>query len=131
MTTWGIVFGLVFVALMLSVSLQLCRGYYDARGIDVEQTWLRDHDQGSRLSLALRLAPRGGQLVHELVPPRGDVELYTVIVQLSATGEPARGGEPDALRHYVVELPRLRRVRVVDKRFARDEVLIVERSELP
>lgn len=130
MGIWGIVFGFVFLALVLSVALQLSRGYYDARYVDVERTTLHDEGDGSRLSLVLRFAPPGGQVAHEVRAPTGEETMYTVVVDLTAEGERAKARE-DQSRTLEIDLPRVERVRVLDRRFARDEVVVVERSTPP
>lgn len=128
MRIWGLVFAGVFVALTVSVALQLSRGYYDARYVDVDESTLVTTPTGTRLHLVLRHAPRHGQLAHEVQPPREGQPLYTIVVRLSAEGAPAPYEDEDDRRILDIDLPDVERVRVLDLRWARDEVAVIERS---
>ncbi len=125
---WGLVFAVVFVGLMVSVIMQLSRGYYDARYVDLEATTLRDTAKGSLLHLVLRHAPRHGQLDHDVRPPTQDESLYTVVVRLSAQGAPAPYESEADRRELDIDLPQVKRVRVLDMRWAREEVVVIERT---
>ncbi|MDJ0976706.1 MAG: hypothetical protein QNJ98_19785 [Planctomycetota bacterium] len=125
---WGLVFAGVFVALMVSVALQLSRGYYDARYVDVDESTLTATEAGTRLHLVLRHAPRHGQLAHEVRPPSDDQPLYTIVVRLSAQGAPAPYEDEDDRRILDIDLPDVERVRVLDLRWAREEVAVIERT---
>ena len=131
MRIWGLGFALVFIALTVSVAVQLSRGYYDARYIDLEQSRLTATSSGSHLHLVLRHAPGHGQLAHLVratVTPGG---LYTVVVLLSAEGTPASSKLPADRRTLEIDLPTVSAVRVRDERWARNESVVIQQRPAP